>query len=223
MHRDARVFVLDSEASDGVGCARTAGWASREAPLRRHGYGALQQIGRKGRSEQHPTGPVSRGEMADRKIVLRRHAERVGHTIEERKHRDHVDGFGDLVFRPTGVAQPLNVGGSRFVRGVCDERGVIEQGAFGRRQARFVKLTLQNRRNALIGGSLNTQEVGVAVESIRAPVEIGDVARDHLLVAAGEMALGEVNGIRELDDLAQEVGARSETFDDPRNLSATGG
>jgi hypothetical protein len=47
----------------------------------------------------------------------------------------------------------------------------------------------------LIVGSLNTQEVGVAVQSIRTPVQVGDVAGDHFLEAAREMAFGEVNRI----------------------------
>lgn len=36
-----------------------------------------------------------------------------------------------------------------------------------------------------------------------------------------EMSFGEVNGVGELDYLAQEVGARSEAFDNAGNLLAT--
>ena len=74
----------------------------------------------------------------------------------------------------------------------------------------------------MVRGSLNPQEVGMAVESIGAAIEVRDVAGDHLLVAADEVAFGEVDGVGELDHLAQEIGACSETFDDPRDLFASG-
>jgi hypothetical protein len=106
--------------------------------------------------------------------------------------------------------------------GVGDEFGVVEQGTFGRRESRLIEFAFENRRNALIGGSLNTQEVGVAVESIRAPVQKRDVARDHFLVAASEMAGGEVNCVRKLNDLAQKIWPRSEAFDNSRHLAAAG-
>jgi hypothetical protein len=62
----------------------------------------------------------------------------------------------------------------------------------------------------------------VAVQSIRAAVEIGNVAGDHLLVAAREMPFGEVHGVGKLDHLAQEVRARSKALDDARHLLASG-
>ena len=58
----------------------------------------------------------------------------------------------------------------------------------------------------------------MAVESIRAAVQVRDVAGDHLFVAPLQMALGKVNGVREIDHLTQEVWARAETFDDAGNL-----
>jgi hypothetical protein len=78
---------------------------------------------------------------------------------------------------------------------------VIHQSALRASQARFIELAFQNCFHAFVGCSLNTQEVGVAVQSIRALIQEGDVACDHLLVPADEMAFGEVNDVRKLDDL----------------------
>ena len=58
----------------------------------------------------------------------------------------------------------------------------------------------------------------MAVQSIRAPVQVGDMAGNHLLVSPCEMPFGKVNGIRELNHLPQEVRSRSEAFDDAGNL-----
>jgi hypothetical protein len=62
----------------------------------------------------------------------------------------------------------------------------------------------------------------MAVQSIRAAVQVGNVAGDHLLVAAGEMAFGKVNFVRELHNLAKKIRPRAETFDDAGDLAASG-
>jgi hypothetical protein len=56
-----------------------------------------------------------------------------------------------------------------------------------RRKARFVQLALKDCPYTLIGGSLNPQEVSMAVQSIWAPVQIRHVAGDHFLVAPREV------------------------------------
>ena len=61
---------------------------------------------------------------------------------------------------------------------------VVQQLALRRRKPGFVELAFQNRCNTLIGGSLNTQEVGMGIQSIRASIQERNVAGDHLLVAA---------------------------------------
>jgi hypothetical protein len=58
----------------------------------------------------------------------------------------------------------------------------------------------------------------MTVESIRTTVEEGDMAGDHLLVPAGQMALRKVDGVGEVHHLAQEIGARAEALDDSRHL-----
>ncbi len=166
--------------------------------------------------------PESRRQPSCSEIVLRWNSERVGHAVEEGKHRSDVDRFGNLVFTPTGVAQLLYVFGCRTISGLGDQFHVVEQHPLRRSETRLLELALNNRVDALISSSLNTQEVSVAVQSIRTTVQVRDVAGDHLLVAAREMAFREMDGVGEIDDLAEEVGARSEALDDAWDLFAAG-
>src|SRR5271165_38771 len=165
--------------------------------------------------------PGLRRHPAQRQIVLRRHAKRIGDTVEEGEQRRDVNRLGDLLLSPAVVAQPLDVFRGRAVRRFGYKLHVLHEGVLRLRQARLVEFALQYRIHALIVGPLNTQEVGMAVQSIRAPVKVGDVAGDHLLVAAVQMAFGKMNGVGELDDLAQKVSTRAETLDDPWHLLPT--
>lgn len=61
---------------------------------------------------------------------------------------------------------------------------IVEQSTLGMSEAGFIQLTLDNRVYALVVGSLNTQEVCMTINSIRAAVQIGDIAGDHLFMAA---------------------------------------
>jgi hypothetical protein len=85
-----------------------------------------------------------------------------------------------------------------------------------------MEFAFQNCSYALIGGSLNTQEVSVAIESIRAAIEKGNVAGDHLLVTAREMTFRKVNFVGEFDYLAKKIRPRAKTFDDARDLLTPG-
>ena len=58
----------------------------------------------------------------------------------------------------------------------------------------------------------------MAVQSIWTPVQVRNVAGDHLLVPARKMAFGEVDGIRELNYLLQEIRPCAKTLDDARDL-----
>ena len=62
----------------------------------------------------------------------------------------------------------------------------------------------------------------MAIQSIRTSIEIRDIAGDHLLVPASQVPFGEMDGIGEIDDLAQEVGARAKALNDARDLSPAG-
>jgi hypothetical protein len=94
---------------------------------------------------------------------------------------------------------------------------IFQQGALGCRKARFVKLAFDDCFYRLIGCSLNPQEVGMAVQSTRTPVQIRDVASDHLFVAARKMPFGEMDGVSQFDHATQEVRPRSEALDDAGN------
>ena len=61
---------------------------------------------------------------------------------------------------------------------VRDQLDVIQQRALPRSKARFVKFAFDDGSYTLIRRSLDTQEVGMAVESIGTTIQIGDIARD---------------------------------------------
>jgi hypothetical protein len=83
-------------------------------------------------------------------------------------------------------------------------------------------LPFKNCRDALIIGSLNTQEVSMAVQSIRTPVQVRHVTGNQFFVTSSEVALRKMDRVRELDYLTQEVGTRAEAFDNAWNLRAPG-
>src|ERR1017187_7323308 len=91
-----------------------------------------------------------------------------------------------------------------------------------RSQASLVELAFQNRRNCLIIGSLDPQEVSVAVQSIGTAVQVGNVAGDHLLVPTREMALGKMDGVGEIHHLPQKIRPRTKALDDARHLCPAG-
>jgi len=151
-------------------------------------------------------------------VVLRGDAEGVGDAVEEREHGGDVNGFGDLIFGPARLAQLLDVLGGRAIGRLGDQFDIVQQAALCRTQSCVINFSFQDRCDTLFRGSLNTQEVDVAVQSIRTAIEIGDIAGDHLLVSAREVALGEMDSVGELHHLAQEIRAGAETLDDTRNL-----
>ena len=56
------------------------------------------------------------------------------------------------------------------MRRIRDQLHVIQQAALRHGKTGFVQIALKDCSYALIGGSLNTQEVSMAVQSIRAAV-----------------------------------------------------
>jgi hypothetical protein len=158
------------------------------------------------------------GHLAGGEIVLRRNAEGVGYSVEKGEEGCDVDSFGNLLFFPTSGSEFVDVLGGGAIGSVCDELYIFHQDELRLGQAGFLQLAFQNCSYAFIGCSLDTQEVGMAVQSIRAPVQEGDIARDHFLVAAGKMSFGKMDGVGEFNNLAQEVRPCAKTFDDPRNL-----
>ncbi len=159
-----------------------------------------------------------RGHFAGGEIVLRRDAEGVGDSVEEGEECGDVHCLRNLFFFPACCSEFIDVVGGGTIGGVRDELYIVHQDEFGPGQAGFFQLAFQNCGDAFVGCSLDTQEVGVAVQSIRAPVEEGDITCDHLLVPPGKMAFRKMDCVGELDYLAQEVGPRAKTFYDPGNL-----
>jgi hypothetical protein len=115
---------------------------------------------------------------------LRWDAKGISNAIEEREERSDVDRLGNLILAPSCIAQFLDVFVSRPVCGSSDEFDVIHERTLGCSQAGFIELAFENCCNTFVIGSLNTQEEGMAVQSIWAAVQVGDIAGDHLLVAA---------------------------------------
>src|SRR5260370_40114315 len=155
-----------------------------------------------------------RRQFPRREIVLGGNAEGVGDAIEEGEQCRDVHGLCNLRFLPARRPEFLNILGGGAVSGMGNEFHVFHEDALRFRKARLVQLALQNRCYALIGCSLNPQEVSMAIQSIRAPVQVGDIARDHFFVPAREVSLGKVNGVGESDYLAQEIRTHAETLDD---------
>ena len=163
-----------------------------------------------------------RRHLSDRKIVLRRDAEGIRDAIEEGEHRRDIDGFGNLLFFPAGYSKLFDIFRGSAVSRFGNQFHVVHENALSFGQASLVELSFQDRSYTFIGGSLNPQEVSVAVQSIRTAVQVGDIAGNHLFVTAGEMAFGKMDGVRKLNNLPQEIGPRAETFDDSRHLLTPG-
>jgi hypothetical protein len=98
----------------------------------------------------------------------------------------------DLFFLPACHSQFLNIVRSGAISSASDQFHIPQQCTLRWHKARFVKLAFDDCFYTLIGCSLDPQEVGVAVQSIRTPVQIGDVAGDQFFVAARKMSLRRV-------------------------------
>jgi hypothetical protein len=139
--------------------------------------------------------PTSRCQFPSCQVVLRRNAEGVRDAIKESKQGRDIYGFGNLSFFPSCGAQLLHIVRGGSVSGLRNQFHIVQQDALRRRKARFVKLAFDDCFYALIGCSLDPQEVGMAVESIRTPVQIGNVARDHLFLTARKMPFREMDRV----------------------------
>jgi hypothetical protein len=114
---------------------------------------------------------LSGSELSCDEIVLRRHTKSICHAIEKREHRDDIDCLCDLILIPARAAQLFDIRARGFGRCRGDEFCVVEQRSFCGRQPCFIEFALQDCFNASICCPLNTQEVSVAVQSIRTPVQ----------------------------------------------------
>jgi hypothetical protein len=167
------------------------------------------------------TNQILRRHLSGREILLRRHSEGISHAIEESKHGGHVNRLGNLLFLPAGIAKFLHIFRGSAISGLGDLLHIIEQHPLGRGKSRLLELAFDDGLYALIGGSLNTQEVSMAVQSIRAPVQVRDVAGNHFLMPPRKVPLGKMHGVGELQDLAEKIRPRTETLDDAGDLGPT--
>jgi hypothetical protein len=103
---------------------------------------------------------------------LRGHSKGVRYPIKKREQRDDVNRFRNLIFAPASVAQFLNVVGGGAVCSVRDQFYIAEKSTLGGRKAGFVEFAFENCTYTFISGSLNTQEVSMTVQSIRAAVQV---------------------------------------------------
>jgi hypothetical protein len=126
---------------------------------------------------------------------LGRNAEGVRNTIEEGKHCCNVHRFRDLFFPPSRITQALYIFVAGPVGGVGHQFHIRQQRAFAGCKARFVQLAFNNCLDTFIVSSLSTQEVGVAVESIRTAVQVRDVTGDHFFVTSREVPFRKMQSI----------------------------
>ena len=146
------------------------------------------------------------------KIALGSYPECIRNPVKEREHRRDVYRLGNLRFRPPMVAKLLHIFGSGAVGRLGHLGHILKQRTIGRTEPCFVQFTVGKRLYCSFFGSLNTQEVGMRVQSIRTAVEPRYPTRDGLLGLAGQVSFGEMDGIAELHDLLQKVGPMTEAF-----------
>jgi len=104
-------------------------------------------------------------------VVLRGHSKSIGNAVEEGEYCDYVNRFRDLLFPPASLPELLNVIMRRAAGGLGDQLGIVKQSALGRGELSALEPTFGKRTNRLISSSLNPQEVGVTIDSIRTAVE----------------------------------------------------
>ncbi|SRR6266404_844705 len=73
----------------------------------------------------------------------------------------------------------------------------------------------------LIICSLSTQEVRVTVDSIRAMIDRRDERGNHLLVTAGKVTFREMDGVREIYNLAKEIRPSTEALENAWHLGSS--
>lgn len=110
--------------------------------------------------------------MSQGQIILGRHPKCICNPVEECKQRRDVNRLRNLLSCPAVRAQLLDIFCGRAIRRVRDQLDILQQGTLGVGQTGLINLTMQNRSYTFIACSLNTQEVGVTVQSIRTAIQI---------------------------------------------------
>ena len=136
---------------------------------------------------------------------MRRNAEGIGDTIKKSEHCSVIDCFRNLFLFPACVAELLHMLRGCLVSGFRNQLYIFQKGALTRTETSLFKIAVEDRFHALICGSLNTQEVSMAVESIWATIQVRDMTGNHFFVPSRDMSFRKMNGVRELNYLAQEI------------------
>ena len=126
---------------------------------------------------------------------MRRNTESIGDTVKESKHGRDVHRLGNLFFLPAYIAELLRVLGRGLVSSFRDQLYIFQKCALTRTETGLVKIALEDCFYALISGSLNTQEVSMTVQSIRATIQVRDVAGNHFFMAPRQMPFRKMNGV----------------------------
>ena len=126
---------------------------------------------------------------------MRRNAEGIGDAVKESEHCRDIYCLGNLFLLPAHVAERLYILRGRLVSSFGDQLDEIQQRPLRGSETRFLKLAFDDRPYALIIGSLNTQEVSVAVQSIWATIQVRDVAGNHFFMPPRQVPFGEMNSV----------------------------
>ena len=79
--------------------------------------------------------------------------------------------------------------------GLCESDGMDVRDREAQRETSLVQFAFDDCLHASIIGSLNPQEVGVAVQSIRTPVQVRYVTGDHFFVTSRQVPFGKMESI----------------------------
>ena len=134
-------------------------------------------------------------------ITLRRNAERISHPVEKGEHRRNVNRLRDLGLAPSEIAQRLHVGGRGAIGCLGHLGDVFKQNAVCIVELRLCKVAGGQRLDCFFFGSLNTQEVGMRIQSIRATIKPGDPAGNRFLGLTRKMPFREVDRVAEAHHL----------------------
>ena len=126
---------------------------------------------------------------------MRRNAEGIGDAVKESEHCSHIYGLSNLFFLPANVAKLLHIVGACLVGSFGDQLDKIQQRLLTGRETSFIELAFDDGLNALISGSLNTQEVRVAVQSIWTPIQVRDMAGNHFFMPPRQVAFRKMDRV----------------------------
>jgi hypothetical protein len=118
------------------------------------------------------------------------------------------------------VAESLHILRRRAIRCFGHPGDIVKQSALRRAQIGLVELAFSDCLYGCFFGSLNTQEVGMRVQSIWTAVEPGYPTGDSFLGSARQVALGKMDGVAEADHFSQKVGPMAEALQDAGHVLA---